>query len=279
MKNNKIICFLLILLVLFIILAINLDTKLEITHYTLESIRIPSDLDGFKIVQISDLHNARFGTNQIELVEAIKSCSPDLIVITGDTFNKTDSNFDNVRQLITQISTIAPIYSVAGNHEYLNYGLYMQLLDFYKAVNVTELTDEQAKIAIGNTNLIIYGINQEHCHELEQNDISELNIPMLKENDFGIILYHFANQFDALAPAVQDYFCVFSGHTHGGIIRLPFIGGLIANDRTVFPLYSGGLYSKDNLYLISSRGLGDSFLPRFNNNPELVCVTLKCQNN
>lgn len=275
MKHTKKLVVLSILMVLFIIAAIGFNTSLEITEYTLESAQIPDDLDGYKIVQISDLHNASFGANQKELVAAIQSCSPDLILLTGDIFSKDDTQFDAAQQLITQINSIAPIYSVSGNHEYLNYGLYMELLEFYKATDVTELIDAKAEIPVGNTNLVIYGINQEHCHELSQNDISKLNIPPLSKNDFGIVLYHFANQFDELAPTVSDYFCVFSGHTHGGIIRLPLIGGLIANDKTLFPKYDGGVYETDTLFLISSRGLGDSFIPRFNNNPELICVTLK----
>lgn len=275
MKQKKTLLFLSISFIIFIICAIGFDTNLEVTNYILESEQVPDDLDGFKIVQISDLHNSTFGFNQNELISAIQNSTPDLILFTGDIFSKEDEDFDAARQLITQINTIAPIYSVSGNHEYSNYNLYMELLDFYKSIGVTELVDTKAEITYGNTDLVIYGINQEHCSELSKEDTSMITVPTLDENDFGIVLYHFANQFDELAPVISNYFCVFSGHTHGGIIRLPLLGGVIANDRTIFPKYDGGIYEKNNLFLVSSRGLGESFFPRFNNNPELVCVTLK----
>lgn len=277
MKRSRVIILLSVLFVLCIVCAIGFQSELEITEYTLKDSRIPEDLDGYKIVQISDLHNKTFGAGQQELVSAIESCSPDLIVLTGDMYTQSDTNFDNVRSLLLEITTIAPVYSVSGNHEYLNYELYTELRKFYQSVGVLDLVDETVIIEVGDTDLLLHGINQEHCHALAENDTSELHIPTLQEDEFGIILYHFANQFDALAPAIEGHFCVFSGHTHGGIIRLPGLGGLISNDLSLFPPYDGGVYEKNGTYLISSRGLGDAFIPRFNNNPEVVCVTLECE--
>ena len=277
MKRNQLLITLLFLLFLTVISAFGFQTKLVITDYTIYDSRIPSDLDGYVIIQISDFHNAEFGDGQNQIISAIASRQPDLILLTGDMINKNDDTFLNTQIFLEKASTLAPIYSVAGNHEYMNFDKYMELVTLYKDLGITILADESASLSVNNTEISIYGINQEHYHDLQRNDISQVNIPNLDDGQFGILLYHFANQFDTLSQINTDYFCVFSGHTHGGIIRFPFIGGIISNDGTFFPKYSHGLYNKNSLYLISSSGLGDAFLPRFNNNPEIVCVTLHHQ--
>lgn len=275
MKRTIILCSLVLLLVLTVGLSFGFQTSLTITQYTIRDEQIPQALDDYVIVQLSDFHNAAFGSHQEEIISAIASCSPDLILLTGDMINKDDTSFDNTKELLAGIYQLAPIYSVAGNHEYINYGLYIELMEYYRSLGITELCDSGASLEANGVTLQLYGINQEHYHELYRNDTSELALPAVAEGDVGILLYHFANQYDVLRTVNTDYLLTFSGHTHGGIIRLPLIGGLVSNDKTFFPEYDGGVYPLDSKYLISSRGLGEAFLPRFNNNPEIVCITLK----
>ena len=92
---------------------------------------------------------------------------------------------------------------------------------------------------------------------------------------FSILLNHYANQFPLLPQ--YGYDLILSGHIHGGIIRLPRIGGLIGNGGSLFPQYDAGSYKIGNSTMIVSRGIGDSVIPRINNNPEIVCITLKYQ--
>lgn len=94
------------------------NKHLVITNYTYESDKLGTDLDGYRIVQISDLHNATFGKNNRKLLDAIKSCSPDMIVITGDLVDSNHTDVERAVSFVEQAVTIAPVYYVTGNHEY-----------------------------------------------------------------------------------------------------------------------------------------------------------------
>ena len=89
----------------------------EISRYTVCDELIPSTFDGFKIAQVSDLHNAEFGENNETLIEKIEKENPDIIVITGDTLDYFHTNVDVAVTFIEQAIKIAPCYYVTGNHE------------------------------------------------------------------------------------------------------------------------------------------------------------------
>ena len=104
-----------------------------------------------------------------------------------------------------------------------------------------------------------------------------INTPRKNISNFNILLYHDANAFNEISS--YGYNLVLSGHTHGGIIRFPFLGGVVNNNGTLFPKYDGGMFSMNGSSMIVSRGIGDSIFPRFYNRPELVCISLKTGNN
>ena len=262
-SQNRFIIALSCLLLLFIFLSFGFYNGLEVTSYTYQDENLPEAFDGYKIVQISDLHSAVFGHKQEDIIHEITKLQPDLIFLTGDII---DSNPDSVKaaiDLIYGIYEIAPIYAVSGNHENDNLN-YKNLLDqTYLKCNVTILDNKSTTLTLNSDTITITGYT----------DGYSLNgLPVADSNHFNILLYHYANHFDYVAA--KNYNLVISGHAHGGIVRIPLIGGLIANDGTLFPKYDAGIYTSDSSTMILSRGLGDTDIPRFFNRPELVFITL-----
>ena len=103
---------------------------------------------------------------------------------------------------------------------------------------------------------------------------TELSNLKYDKNQFSILLSHRPEVFNVYVDNKIDL--VLTGHAHGGQIRIPFIGGLIAPNQGIFPKYTSGVFEEDATTMIVSRGIGNSILPyRINNRPELVIVTLK----
>lgn len=91
-------------IVIVIILFCNFQNKhLETTHYTYAAEQLGADLEGYRIVQISDLHNAKFGKNNQKLVGRIRECEPDMIVLTGDLVDSNHTNVDRAVQFVDEI--------------------------------------------------------------------------------------------------------------------------------------------------------------------------------
>ena len=265
MKKQKSTLKIFLYLSFFIILLLGFDKRLKVTHYSYTNAKIPLSFDNYNILQISDFHCASFGQNEKLLINRIKELSPDLIVFTGDMIDKKHTTISNISILLNEISTIAPIYAVNGNHEKDNSVLYKQLQSLYQKYNVTELNDRTISLSQNNETIYLHGLNWYSSSYF-------FNLPKLNNNHLNILLSHGSNYFDVLSS--YNYDLILSGHVHGGIIRLPFLGGLIANDNTLFPKYDKGLFYENSTTMISSSGLGNAAIPRFFNRPELVLITL-----
>lgn len=259
------------------------DNGISINNIMYENKKIPREFDGFKIVQISDLHNKKFGENEERLLNKIREVSPDIIVITGDLIDRRRYDLDTALMFICGAKEIAPIYYVAGNHEGWS-KKYEQIEKSLKNAGVNVVNNDQAEIKIGNGQINIMGLlDPSFWAESYQKvtDVSKMEeyLKSLPENDgFRITLSHRPELIDLYAKYKLDL--VFSGHAHGGQFRLPFIGGLYAPSQGVFPKYTSGAHKKGNTTMIVSRGLGNSKFPiRLNNRPEVVVATLKAKNN
>lgn len=257
-----------------LLIAVCMDYRLTVTSYKLIDLRLPQAFDGFKVVQVSDLHGAVFGAQQSDLIKAIEKESPDIIVLTGDIIDRSDTSLEPISALLEGVCDIAPIYSVSGNHEVDNVALYPGLNALYASYGVTVLENRIAELRRDNACIYIGGIDMERDSQvLGGKDTALSAVPA---GAFGILLYHASTQYEEIVDLRWNYSYVFSGHTHGGIVRIPFAGGLIDNEMTLFPRYTGGLFNDMKPALISSRGLGDASstpIPRVNNRPELVSVT------
>lgn len=267
MKKKIRLLLLFALPVLLIYLVIGFKNNLTITEYDYTNAKIPSAFDGYKILQISDLHCKNFGTEQSELIQAINSCQPDLIVLTGDIVDEDHSSIKPLYDLIAGLNQQYPIYYVSGNHELepdaaknVN-----DMHDIFQSYGVIDLDDKMVTIEKGEDSICLYGQKFRSRYVVQY-------LETVDQTKFNILLYHGSDFFDLIAPF--NYDLVFSGHIHGGVVQLPFVGGLVSPDGSLFPEFDKGMFPLGNSTLIASAGLGETRAPRFYNDPEIVVVTL-----
>lgn len=264
---------------------------IETTKYTIENEKIPLEFDNFKIVQISDLHNKDFGKNNAKLISKIDNENPDAIFITGDLVDGDSKNFKVALDFIEELSKRYEIYHIIGNHEqkslikrYKNlYKDYFQ--DLYEK-NIINLEDEVVKIQRGKSNINVYGLiiplefypyfftNYKNKKLKLEEKFIEDRLGKVDHDKYNVLLAHTPFYFDEYVNWGADL--VLAGHVHGGIIRLPFLGGLLSPNREFFPKYDLGEYKKNYTTMLLNKGLGGSkVLIRLNCKPEIVSITLK----
>ena len=243
--------------------------------YIIESEKLSTTFDGYKIAQVSDLHNDEIGKNNKRLINALKKAEPDIIVITGDLIDSRHTNVEIAVNFVKEAIRIAPCYYANGNHESRIPDDYALLKSTLEPLGVTILENKAVTLSKNNDEINIIGVIDPDFH-LDNSGITTSNtLRALRTNDnFTILLSHRPELFDVYVENNIDL--VFSGHAHGGQFRLPFIGGLYAPHQGAFPEYDCGLYTDNNTNMIVSRGIGNSIFPvRFNNRPQLVIATLK----
>ncbi len=258
-----------LLIVIALLLFCNFQNKhLETTHYTYEAEQLGVDLDGYRIVQISDLHNAKFGKNNQKLVDRIRECDPDMIVLTGDLVDSNHTNVDRAVQFVNEIVKICSVYYVTGNHEYwLDTSEYENLMDGLASAGMIILDDQVVEISRGDAKFRLVGLDDKSLAD------GTLEALLSDEKELTVVLAHEPQYFARYAGTGVDL--VLSGHAHGGQFRLPFVGGIVAPDQGFLPEYTAGEYYMNGTEMIVSRGLGNSVVPvRLFNYPEIVCVEL-----
>lgn len=266
-------------IVIVIILFCNFQNKhLETTHYTYAAEQLGADLEGYRIVQISDLHNAKFGKNNQKLVDRIRECAPDMIALTGDLVDSNHTDVDRAVQFVDEIVKICPVYYVTGNHEYwLEKSEYDELMDGLIGAGVVILDDQVVEISRGDAKFRLVGLDDKSLADgtlgTLLNNTHNVVHEDSDEREFTVVLAHEPQYLARYASSGVDL--VLSGHAHGGQFRLPFVGGIVAPDQGFLPEYTAGEYYMDGTEMIVSRGLGNSVIPaRLFNYPEIVCVEL-----
>lgn len=266
------------ILILLIIWIAYGNTDLEIYKYNVKSEDIPSEFDNFRIVQISDLHNAEFGENNEKLLLMLKQADADIIAITGDMIDSRNTDVDVAISFAQKAVNIAPVYYVNGNHESRVLGEYEKLKQGLTDAGVTILENSSADITIGDETISLIGINDptfrmELVDDTMEQNIAHQLVNVIPDNDnYKVLLAHRPEYFDVYAGKVD---LVLSGHAHGGQFRIPFIGGLVAPGQGFFPEYYEGSHIKENTEMIVSRGIGNSIIPfRINNKPEIIVAEL-----
>ena len=236
---------------------------------------LPEEFEGFRIAQVSDLHNTEFGEGNAKLFSLLREAEPDIIVVTGDLIDSRHTDVDAAVRFIEGACGIAPVYYVTGNHE--------SRLDFDSiAPRLSEagavlLRNEAAYIERDGERIMLAGIDDPafvrtggDALERAGQELAQLPEP----EEFTVLLAHRPDliaTYTWYGPAL-----VLSGHAHGGQVRLPLIGALYAPGQGFFPDYTAGLYEVGDTQMIVSRGLGNSLIPlRFNNRPELVLAVLR----
>ncbi|TCW58248.1 hypothetical protein EC917_102434 [Bacillus thuringiensis] len=277
-KKTKRIIVLIGILVSFSIFLYVQNNLISITEVKITSNKIPSSFKGFKILQISDLHNKKFGDNQETLIQKVKSINPNIIVITGDLIDSKSYDPEVSMELIRELVKKYPVYFVTGNHEKWS-GKYNDLEKELKQHHVTVLRNEHVSIQIGGEDIHILGIDDLEFVTGNRDEGNVVKDEIIKAkfemqpDTYNVLLSHRPEFLTEYADEQIDL--VLSGHAHGGQVRLPFIGGLVAPNQGILPTYTAGLYKKQNTSMVVSRGLGNSIIPQgIFNRPELVVVQL-----
>lgn len=255
------------------------NIAIEVSEYTITDSEIPVSFSGFRIVQVSDLHNVEFGEKNEELIALIKKAKPDIIVLTGDLADSRRTDIAVALDFVRQAVAIAPTYYITGNHEsrISDYGvLKAGLIE----AEVVVLENESVDIERSNEAITILGIQDmgfgDDFFFTDYEIFEQYKNTLPKSENYTIMLAHRPHLFGNYAAFGADL--VLSGHAHGGQFRLPFVGGVFAPGQGLWPKYDAGLFDKGESKMIVSRGLGKSVIPlRFNNRPELVVVELKSE--
>lgn len=267
-----------VLLVLTALLAAGFllwgNCSLQTTETALVSPALPPAFDGLRIVELADLHGRVFGRGSRRLLAAVRRAEPDLICIDGDLFDE-HTDLAMLPPLLRGLCAIAPVYYVTGNHEWRVPGL-RGILAQMRACGVTVLQDDWRVLRRGEDALIVAGTD-DPCGPAERKTPAELIADIRAEAGEAAFLLLLTHRNDQLpqwsALGVQ---AVLAGHCHGGVVRLPFVGGLFGTDRRLFPAWDAGLYRQGETALYVSRGLGYTNAHfRLFNRPEVAVIVLR----
>ncbi len=248
------------------------NNTIGVHKWVYEASSVPTEFDGLRIVQLSDLHGKEFGNGNVLLLRRVSEARPDLIVITGDLIDQ-ESQYSALGPLMDGLCAIAPVYYVTGNHEWAVRRV-PALKELLAAHGVKVLSNEYELWTHGSATLAVAGVDDPNGPaDQKTGDVLRGEI----DADFTLLLSH---RDTVEEYAAWGYDLVFCGHGHGGILRIPIIDqGLLSTDRTLFPEYDGGLYVFDGYACCVSRGLGSNTVPfqafRLFNRPDIPVVILK----
>ena len=207
----------------------------------------------------------------------MKKISPDAIFITGDFIDRNRYDLEQSLEIVKQLHDTGPIYFVTGNHE-ISTNDTVRIKRELTELGVQVLSDESFTLDRGKGDRIAIGgiedplsSNQDEKEYIEQ--VIDKAFKDVPDDMFKILLSHRPEFFSVYVDRQIDL--VFSGHAHGGQIRIPGFGGVIAPGQGWFPQYTSGVHEMDGTSMIVSRGIGNSIVPiRVFNRPEVVVVTL-----
>lgn len=280
--------FVFIIIVLIFIYISYENKNLEVTHYTIQSKKLPKSFHGSKFIVIADLHNNTFGKDNFILIQEIDKINPDFIVIAGDLIVGNDSNdFTTTINLLSNLSKKYTIYYGYGNHEqrvipegrYKN-GQWKNYLKKLHQLKIHILENKSMKITKEGDSIEIVGLAID-LHYFRKQGIPDMKVDYLEKlvgktdkKCYNIVIAHNPVYFKEYIKFGADL--VLSGHIHGGMIRLPFLGGLVSPQYELFPKYDAGKFAEEDNVMLVSKGLGTHTIKiRVFNRPELMVVTLE----
>lgn len=282
---------LLILLIIMIIIILSYyiykeSTGFHVVKYNISSKKIKND--SVTIVFLSDLHNNQYGEGNSALIETIDDIHPDYVMIGGDMITSCMEKWKDPGTVVKFVKELAlkyPVYYGMGNHEErlrrvpdkFPDNAYNDLNECLRDASCPILDNE--KITIGDSGIELYGLNLDHAYFRKvitrhfPEDYLSGKLGNVNEDKYNILLAHNPEHFKGYAKWGADL--VLSGHVHGGIVRLPVLGGVISPAFKLFPKYDGGIFREGNAVMVLSRGLGSHTIPiRINNKAELVVINI-----
>ena len=248
------------------------NSRYKTVSYTVKSDRLPAAFDGYKIAQISDLHSANWDT----LVSDVAAAHPDLIAITGDL---VDGDGSVPGELVKSLVAVAPVYFVSGESE-AKRSDYEEICNTLADLGVTVLDDSRVTLTLGGDRIALCGAADPalkapdgDAEALRRATDDSLSANVDGSSEFTVLLSHRPENMILYEAHGVDV--VLAGHTHGGVVRIPFFGEVWADGQGFMPAYAGGLFESEYTAMIVSRGLGrDGELFRVNCPYELVICTL-----
>ena len=280
----RIVKYLIIVFVIFIISSLALlysndisNQKVVVTRYEFKSQKIPKSFYGTKLMVISDLHDADFSE---QIVEHIKNEKPDYVLMTGDMVQLPDHSIENTLKIAKEVTKMnIPIYAVSGNHD-RQCGEYDNIIDVLWANDVYMLENGSVILEKGDDKILLAGIKDPKHNVVTDEKIKiirgNIEHELSKADTFSILLSHRADLYPDIKDTGVDL--ILSGHMHGGIIHLPFVGGIIGKNKedSLLPAYVYGEYKEGEATMILSGGCDKNPKKRrFFNPPEVLVITLQ----
>ena len=268
-------------MVLFAVMLYD-SNRFVIVNYQVRSSKIRQKT---RAVLLADLHNKEYGHQNFRLLDAVDAAGPDIILCAGDMITSVEGiSMVPAQEFVQTLAEKYPFYYANGNHEHRiyrqpdDYGMMgEQYRGFLKSCDIVLLENE--RILLPDRGIEIIGLDLPKCWYkkfktplMTKKEIESI-VKIPQSNTFSILLAHNPVYFDAYAAWGADL--VLSGHVHGGVMRLPFLGGVLSTAFTLFPKYDGGLFEKSGSRMIVSRGLGSHTIPvRVFNPAELVVIDI-----
>ena len=271
------------------------NNHLFINSHKYSSPRLPKAMKGTRIVHLSDLHSKVFPNNA--LINKVERLKPHIIVFTGDLIDSRNYEEVNCLKVMEDLCKIAPVYFSPGNHENRREEFTNSLEPKLKkagvrilrndgqlfiknglAINILGIDDPLKESHSYDERLIDEGFIKGYIKEAKSKLADNLESPKsIVGNKKGFTLLQSHRPEHLKAYADSDVDLVFSGHTHGGQMRIPFMSqGLFAPNQGLLPKYTEGSHTRGNTTLFISRGLGNSSFPfRVFNRPEIIVVDLE----
>ncbi len=250
--------------------------KLELTHLTVKSDKLPAGTDPIRVLHISDLHVERLTKREAKVLQFVQETKPDLIVITGDyvnlSYNTDPTTHAHVRQLLTQLSAPFGVYATLGSPPV---DLREEVIPIFDGLPIHLMRHDWVKVDIGNGRILtILGMDVTHHLPTDRQRLDML-VNEAPDDAFRLFLYHSPEMMpEAVQHKLDLYLC---GHTHGGQVRLPLIGPILTSSQ-LGRRYVMGLYEEGNTRLYNSRGVGLEGLSaprvRFLAPPEMTLVEI-----
>ncbi|MBP3634043.1 MAG: metallophosphoesterase [Oscillospiraceae bacterium] len=250
------------------------NAQFHLEDWQVPSARLPDAFDGFRITLLTDIHGAKFGEDSARLLEAVTLSKPDLIAISGDIADRW-SDLEILPPMLKGLSDIAPAVYVTGNHEWSCKDT-EGMLKTIESCGVTVLRGDWYALSKDGQSIIIAGAEDPngYADQTTPAQLMEDIRAQIPEDPYVVLLYHRNDEPEAVLPSAPDL--VLSGHGHGGVVRLPVLGGLIGTDRTLLPRDCEGLYVTGRTTQAVSRGLAGV---RVWNRPHLPTIVLRSVKN
>lgn len=250
------------------------NSTVFVTRYTYAHSEIPASFTGYRILMVSDMHEAPFAD---QIISHIKHLEPDMIVFTGDMAQLPDKSIRETSKIAKAVKNI-PMYGVTGNHETQS-DSYDEIIATMWGHNIIPLDNDSVCIEKDGESFLLLGIKDPGSNEVSKDELEKIRADIERQFPdgpcFSILLSHRADLYPEIKDTSADL--TLSGHIHGGVMRLPIVGGVVGKSGNWFPDYEYGVYKdKNGADMIVSGGCDKNpEKKRYFNPPEIVLITLK----